>query len=402
MVDRQPSQENPKRGSARERQRRRKERRLRDKQTGVHGVRQLTPAGGWKMPEINLPQNSRYLLLLVGGVIFVVVIIVALGLLRNDEAQSDPNAIWLGTEWTYEQPSNEAVDALVERLRDHRIGTAYAYVSWLKSDAEWAGIRSGTNSFTDVEEDVKNFVKQFKAAYPESSLYAWVSVPNNTLGIPARLDDENVKDAITAFSSRMVGEFGFDGVHLNVEVIWDGDDSFLELLRVVRDRIGAETPLSVAMTPDWSPENADFPVPPRITPGTVWSTEYKQSVALLADEIVVMAYNTDLTADKNNIPMHYSQWMAYQVKAFSEALADLDSASELEDIGTRLLIGIPAYDAEPAHDPQIENIPSAVLGVKMGLEQTEEVDYLTGVAIYAEWAMDDEEWTQFKQQWIQP
>ena len=42
--------------------------------------------------------------------------------------------------------------------------------------------------------------------------------------------------------------------------------------------------IAVAISPDWSPIGANIPVPARIVPGTVWDKNYKQSVALLADQ----------------------------------------------------------------------------------------------------------------------
>ncbi len=396
-MDNQPPEKKPRKGRARERQRRRKERGQQETRNMLSrsGARQLVPSGGFKMPEIKIPQQARLLLLAVVGIAFVAVVILALGVWQDDEPKLDPNAIWLGTEWTYEQPSNEDVLALSQRLRDNRIGTVYAYISWLKVDLTWAGIRTETNSFTDVEQYVTRFVQQFRLVYPEAVLYAWVSVPTNTLGIPARLDITDLQRTVSAFCARMIEEFGFDGVHLDIEQVWDGDEDYLQVLRMVRARLGIETPISVAMTPDWSPEDVDFPVPAGIAPGTFWSKEYKQSVALLTDQIAVMAFNSGLNNEGNNTPTHYSQWMAYQVVAFSEAVAELNT-------DTQIVIGIPTYDDElPGHDTQVETIPAAIQGVRMGLEQAgESADIVQGIALYAEWTTDDSEWTLFKSNWI--
>ncbi len=394
-MDTQEQPQPKRRGRARERVRRRKEREMRKAQArGQRAPRQIRPSGQFKAPRITIPQSGRLPFLVVGAVLLVVAIVFLLGRLRNDEAPGDPNAIWLGTEWSYETHTNDEILKLVQQLQAHRIGSAYVWVSWLKSDNEWAGIRAQTNTFTEVEPQVRAFVQQFKAAYPESTLYAWISVPNGQLGIPERLDDEAVKNAVVNFAAKMVDEIGFDGVHLNIETFWDGDETYLELLRAVRARLGIATPISVAMFPDWSPPDADFPVPPRITPGTVYSKEYKQSIALLADEIVVMAYNTDLTTENNNIASHYSQWMAYQVQSFTEAVAELDTE-------IRIVIGIPTYDAELAHDPLVENIASAVEGIKLGLSRAgENANYIGGVAIYAYWETDETEWEQFRSLWV--
>ena len=92
-----------------------------------------------------------------------------------------------------------------------------------------------------------------------------------------RLDDEGVQQAVADFSQRVVSDFGFDGVFLNVEPVWNGDENFLSLVRGVRAAVGIDTLVSVAAPPDWSPANADIPVPPLIVPGTEWDDTYKRA-----------------------------------------------------------------------------------------------------------------------------
>jgi hypothetical protein len=59
--------------------------------------------------------------------------------------------------------------------------------------------------------------------------------------------------------------------------------------------------------------------------------------------------------------------------------------------GTELIVGIPTYDAAlPAHDPLIENVESAVLGIREGLAQAgEAASVVEGIAIYALCRMAD-------------
>ncbi|HYO88569.1 MAG TPA: hypothetical protein VER79_07960, partial [Candidatus Limnocylindrales bacterium] len=188
------------------------------------------------------------------------------------------------------------------------------------------------------------------------------------------------------FSVRVVNDFGFDGVFLNIEPVWDGDENFLSLLRKVRAAVGIDTLISVATPPDWSPLNPTIPVPPLIEPGTVWSDTYKQSVALLSDELAVMAYNSGLST-----PDDYSQWVAYQVETFARSISALGE-------GTHIMVGVPTYDAElPGHDPLVENVASAHAGFKLGLENAgSAADFVRGMAIYAGWTTDAQEWAAFK------
>jgi hypothetical protein len=373
-----PEQEIPKRGRARDRQRRRKGM---VQPSGGRNLSHLNPAGSFKMPEIRIPRG-RLLLYIAGGVVVVAAVIFALGRFANNAPVALPNALWIGTEWTYSAQEEADVLEFAEELRTRHIGTVYAWVSWLQEDATWRGAENFGN--------VAAFARQFKAAYPESNLLGWVSFPVNVGENNYRLDNEDLQQSIADFSQLVVNDMGFDGVFLNIEPVWDGDENFLALLRKVRASIGDNTPISVAIPPDWSPIDAGIPVPPLIVPGTVWEKEYKQSVALLSDEMAVMAYNSGLSSSAD-----YVQWVAYQIKAFSEAVSELGA-------GTELVIGIPTYDSElPGHDTAVENVASAVQGVLIGLREAgDRAAFVRGVAIYAGWTTDETEWSQYESTWV--
>lgn len=233
-------------------------------------------------------------------------------------------------------------------------------------------------------------MRQFKQLYPNARLFGWVSLPVSLETDDYRLDDEAVQIMIADFSARVIEEFGFDGVFLNIEPVWSDDDNFLALLRMVRARVGRDVPISVAIPPDWSPRNVDIPTPPLIVPGTEWAEPYKRSVALLVDELVVMAYNSGLTT-----PDDYSTWVAYQVQAYASAVDAVGGAIDV-------VIGIPTYDAEPpGHDPSVESVPAAIRGVRAGLQAAADAAvYVRGLAIYAEWTTDENEWSAFQTNWV--
>ena len=373
-----PSEQNPRRGRARERMQRRK---AQQEQTpsAPNLPRQIRPIPRYELPEIKLPVN-RGLLAFAGSILLVVLVIIVLGLVRNQPPQSHPNAMWVGIEWTYETHDDETIMNYAQQLRDNQIGTLYAWVSWLQADGTWRG----QSEFDEVQA----FVEQMRRFYPEIELHGWVGFPVEEGGY--RMDDTAVQQSVAAFSQRVVDELGFDGIFLNAEPVWNGDDNFLALLRQVRSVVGQDVPISTAIPPDWSPLGAGIPVPAQIVPGTIWEKEYKQSVALLVDEMVVMAYLSGLTDAAD-----YSRWMAYQVETFARAIAELNT-------GTEVVIGIPTFDAEPpGHDPLVENIPSAVEGIKVGLETAGDASrYVKGVAIYGGWTTDDDEWALFKRDWV--
>jgi hypothetical protein len=376
-MDTQP-ENTPRKGRARDRYERRRNRGMVQPSTGRSVPRQLSPAGSFKMPEIRLPQ-SRMILYGVGAIGFALAVVVLLGLLKNDPVEVGPNALWIGPEWTYEASDDAALDAFVERLRENQIGVLYAWVTELQADGTWRG----TASF----EAVKTFAERFKRAYPESELYGWVRIPVQADRLASSASQQTIAD----FSGRVIAEFGFDGVMLNAEPVLNNNaDDFLELLRKVRSAIPDDNLLSVSVPPDWTPVDADIPVPPMIAPGTVWDEDFKRRVAILADQMVLTAYSGGLTS-----PDDYAAWVAYQVETFAAALADPET-------GTDLIIGIPTYAPElPGHDPRIENVTSAIEGIRTGMAQAgESARFVTGVAVYAEWETDDSEWAQFKIEWV--
>ncbi len=364
------------RGHARQRQMSRQQRRLRRREFSTD---HLTPAGGVR---ITLPRVRIPLFRLIAGLALAVVLLIGVVLflrgLKPAEAQLLPNALWLGTEWTYEIHDSHDIRELASRLRDHEIGTVYAWVSWLQADNTWRG--------AELFNRVKVFASQLKEESPDLALLGWVRLPAHLDEDGYRLDDPELQQAVVDFSSNVVRELGFDGIFLDIEPVWDGDGNFVDLLRKVRLRLGETVPVSVAVPPDWSPLDADIPVPELILPGTVWSRSYKQNVALLSDQMAVMGYNSGLTAAED-----YETWMAYQVQTYAEAVSALGQ-------GTVLLIGIPTYDAAlPGHDPEVENVVTALNGLRAGLAAAgPAAAWVQGAAIYADWETDPAEWEQFQ------
>lgn len=325
-------------------------------------------------------------LLLIGGLIggitaAALTTLIALAILLRPPVVVGQNAIWLGIDWGSSAQTEDVVGALAEQFRDNGMGTAYVWTSWLQEDDTWS---------ETTFEHLPAFVAQLKQAFPGLSLQAWIGLPAE---VPEyRLDDAELRAEVAAFSQRAVTEFGFDGVHLNVEPVWDGDENFLALLREVRQALGPEVPLSAAVPPDWNTGTPGIPVGPYTTTDAMWSETYKRQVGFLVDEVVVMAYNSGLAS-----PLDYQVWMAFQVQQFASALATLET-------GTVLIIGIPTYDAElPGHDPAVESVQAAVTGIRQGMQAAGEAASLVrGVGIYAYWSTDTTEWAAYRQLWLSP
>lgn len=384
------------------RARERIERRRQRQQHAVRAPRGAGPSTGPKRPRVKregsleLPKiNIRYLQYIglgVAAILFMLAVIFGVGLFTDNPIEAAPNAIWIGPDWTYTAHDDATMRQYVVMLRQHDIGTVYARVSELNFDGSWTGRVDGNNQFEEVRQEVTAFAAQFKRLYPDVQLIGTLGIPADLGGEDGyRLDDENLWQVVADFSSQVVGSLGFDGVMLDVEPVWDGDDAYLNLVRQVRQRIGDDHLLAVAVPPDWTPTDASVPAPAVIADGTLWDQQYKQRLALIQpDQIVVRSYNSYLTDARD-----YSAWMAYQVEAFTEAIASLQADVDL-------LFGVPTYaESLPAHDEAVENVASALSGITQGLAAVgEDGEIIQGLAIYADWGTNGTEWSQFRELWV--
>jgi len=127
-----------------------------------------------------------------------------------------------------------------------------------------------------------------------------------------------------------------------------------------------------------------------IAPGTEWSIEYKQRVALLANQIIIGAYNSYQTD-----PVDYLEWVTYQVDTYVKALSDRES-------NTTIILSVPLYESNlPAHDSEIETLSAALDGVRRGVANLNQLTrpIVAGVAIYADRDLTDADWATFDSKW---
>jgi hypothetical protein len=189
----------------------------------------------------------------------------------------------------------------------------------------------------------------------------------------------------------MVNVLGFDGVLLDVKPIFEENEDYIQILRNVRREITTEKLLLVAVPPDLTPSGTSLNLPSVIAPATEWSLDYKKRVALLANQIIITAYNS-----YQSNPVDYIEWVAYQVDSYIAAL------SELEDTTTSIMLSLPNYaNKPPAHDISVESLAGALDGVTMALSDLDEsqAQLFGGVAIYSDGLPSDTEWAVFLQKW---
>lgn len=317
---------------------------------------------------------------IIGGIGLLAILVVVLIVLTqvvlplfDEEDIEVSNRTWLEFAWTTVEPNEASVQQLTERLQDHDIDRVYLEVAAWRADG------------TLLEgEFARAFATLLREAHPDISILVWVRMSGAEIGEEAR------RDAVVDLVRKATGEWGFDGVQLNGRAILNDSEVFITLLRALRGAVGEGRLLSVTVPPDRIPADPDVPAGTPGDPGLTWSLNYKQRVGLLdVDEIVVMAHASGLTSSED-----YATWVAYQVENYATNMGELDDPPTI-------VIALPTYDDAPEHDPAVEDVATAIEGVKRGIERADKHgDLVTGVGLYEYKTTDSREWTFFAQQWL--
>ena len=287
----------------------------------------------------------------------------------------DRNAVWLEHRWLERAHPEPEMAALFERLRAR--GIAYVYPHVIPFDARG-------NLPPHDREQMRAFLAAARRVSPELRVLPWVGglrvgYRRQRAGT-LQLADLNQRQRIVAEVRGLVDE-GFDGVHLNVEPVDDGNVELLALLRALRTAVGAGRLLSIAAT---RPAPLGLPRAPNFA----WSPEYYARVAALADQVVIMSYDTALPTPA--LYRRYVQWAAASV------------AGALDQSGSkaRVLMGVPTYEPYGfMHRAGVETPENALLGIVAGLRGLGAGGTFEGVALYAEWTTDEQEWAVYERYW---
>lgn len=297
----------------------------------------------------------------------------------GDEAthpfNQDRNAVWLEHRWLERAHDAREMEDLLRAL--HARGVAYAYPHVIPFD------RAGNLPPHDREQ-MRRFLEAARRAAPGLKVLPWVGglrvgYKRSRVGT-VDLADLAQRQRIVAECRGLIDE-GFDGVHLNVEPVNDGNDDFLALLRSLRTAVGDGRILSLsAIKPG--------PVRLPLAPNFFWTPKYYGRVGIVADQIVVMAYDTGIPT-----PSLYRRYLSYTAATVSRTLDGSGSRA-------RVLVGVPTYPGSGImHRTGVENAHNALAGIVAGLRGLGAGGTFEGVALYAEWTTDGEEWETYDRVW---
>jgi phosphopantetheinyl transferase (holo-ACP synthase) len=285
----------------------------------------------------------------------------------------DRNAIWLEHRWLERPHSEPEMETLFAALAAR--GVQYAFPHLIPFNG--AG-RLPLHS----REQMRAFLAASRRAAPGLKVLPWVG----GLRVGYRRQRPGSIDlADLAQRQRMVAECrglvdeGFDGVHVNIEPVDDGNVEFLALLRALRPAVGPDRILSLsAIRPG--------PVALPMARNFLWTPGYYARVAAVADQVVVMSYDTGLPTAHL-----YRRYMAWAAGSVTRALVGS---------GARVLLGIPTYDETGLmHRAGVETPENALTRIVAGLRGVGGGGTFEGVAVYAGWTTDEAEWRTYERLW---
>ncbi len=287
----------------------------------------------------------------------------------------DRNAVWLEHRWLERRQPDADMEALLARL--HARGITYVFPHVIPFDA------AGRLPPHDREQ-MRAFLAAARRVSPDMRVLPWIGgvrkgYRRQRPGM-VELGDLTQQQRMVAEVRGLVDE-GFDGVHLDIEPVDDGNDEYLALLRAMRTAVGKGRVLSVS---------AIRPAPlglPR-APNFAWSPNYYARVAATVDQLVIMAYDTALPTA--SLYQRYVRWAARSVAGALDASGS----------AARVLMGIPTYEPYTfMHRRGVETPENSLAGVVAGLRGLGAGGTFEGVALYAEWTTDEAEWAAYERQW---
>lgn len=286
------------------------------------------------------------------------------------------NAIWIGHTWVEDAHSEDEIAALAAKLTAHQIRYVFAHVGPLDADGTIPPERAPRATA---------FATTFKRYAPRLLLLAWIGQVEARGGGILNLDDLATRRQVVATAARFATMPGWDGVHYDIEPLFDADARFLALLDETRPALNGRL-LSVA-TPRWFPGRY-WSWASRRMHAAIWSGAYYATVAGRTDQLAVMLYDSGLPSDRT-----YSLLVKQQTTNILWAVR----ATRVQ-----VLFGVPVYHGNsPGFRDYAENMTSGLRGITLGLNNTPPVGRARfgGIAIYPEWETSDDDWAIFDREW---
>lgn len=305
------------------------------------------------------------------------------------------NAIWLEHEWVDQPKSVSEISALVNRLGQSRIQYVYVHVGPIEENG---GVSPQRYLYA------RDFLQTARAYGDRIQYLAWLGQLRGKIAF----QDSQIRLNIAETARKFVQEIGFDGVHYDIEPLFDSDIDFLFLLEETREKIGDERLISVAlreMVPYFTGRILSW----FLKLDTFNHPLFYQKITDRADQIVIMTYENSIKK-----PALYRYFVKNELIWLTRILSGTgggDGADRVNSAGGRsgaggaggakIFIGLPTYD-QPSLTfyPEAENIENGLLGLISGLNNWRSVrERFAGVALYRYSTTDEKEWKTYQNLW---
>lgn len=295
---------------------------------------------------------------------------------ERDSGNRGKNGIWLRYLWYFGEHSDAETKQLARDLVERQMKYAYFHVRYIG--------KSGNLRYR-FPAQARHLNALIRAENPYVKRIAWIYVGNTRgMGSIKELSDIEHRRRLVREAQFLVTECGFDGVQWDYEICPDNDAGLLSLLDETRAGLPKGSIVSVA-TALWSPSL------PRAA-GHGWSEAYFTEIAKRSDQICVMGYDSGIY-----LPRGYAWLMEEQVVRVCRAVSESGTNCEV-------FIGVPTYGAGGAsHHARAENLSVAIRGVRAGVARLsqQEREVFTGIAPFADYTTDTDEWKTYTKDWLE-
>ncbi len=284
------------------------------------------------------------------------------------------NGIWVGHQWFTGRnvKSGDTVtiserDQFIGQLRSYGIKTVFVHAGPIRHDGS-------------IVDKPSPFFHELQKAAPEILFLPWIGGDVKRY----HLTSQKWRAALISTIWKLQCQ-GIKGIHLDIEPLTTFHPGYVELLKELRTSLENDFYISHAT-------KRVSPIELNLWPITTffWTKAFYKSCMKYSDQTVLMGYDTCIKLKK-----FYTASIAMQTKKLLECSADFPDHS--------FMIGIPSYDDNPDfHDPKVENVYTAVSGIRTALENAGcTLVNFEGVALYAHWTTTPDEWRWFEVYWMQ-
>ena len=278
--------------------------------------------------------------------------------------------LWLRYTHYFGKKRDDELATLAQNLKARRIRWAYFHVRSAETN--------GSLRF-HYPAEARHLLSVIRRENPDVRCLAWVYVGNKKDEGAVELSRPEVRHRLVEEARWLVETCGFDGVQWDYEICPNGDRDFLKLLEKTRAALPKEKTLGVC-SPVWLPLNGLLG----------WSEDYISEVAARCDQVAVMGYDTGFVT-----PRAYVWLVGQNVARFTRAV-------RAGNPNGKVMLGVPTYGPGfRSHNPRAENLENALRGVREGLIDPSAVrENFAGVAPFADYTTDDDEWETWRRDWL--